>query len=299
MLRTIRFLALVACQYAVLGAASFVNPSWDLERIYHASPYAFSGQLTSIEIVAEVKTGVMGVELSELSTDDPDLREIVWRNVRLYTFAVQDAFKGDVFGEIEVYAPTAETLWSYFKTELGYTILSKAADPDPYAGKLSVGEQGLFFVNAFNGSTLPVLVALRSEEQAERGIRILQTFKQTQGVDLAAVIELDDTMQAAAAEQERVYLESLEKRYFKITMLSNLQERRSELEKIIAELGYDSLWSQDAFEAKHAGSFAMFVEEGRVRDAPSRPESGKERLWYECTMEIEKIDMILKARTQK
>lgn len=299
MLRTIRFLALVACQYAVLGAASFVNPSWDLERIYHASPYAFSGQLTSIEIVPEVKTGVMGVELSELSTDDPDLQEIVWRNVRLYTFAVHDAFKGNLSGEIEVYAPTAEALWSYFKTELGDTILSKAADPDPYAGKLSVGEQGLFFVNAFNGSILPVLVALRSEEQAERGIRILQTFKQTQGVDLAAVIELDDTMQAAAAEQENSDLAKLEKRYFKILMVPHLQQRRSELETFIAELGYDGLWSKEAFQATYADSFAMVVEEGRVRQAPTRPESGKERLWYECTMEIEKIDMILNARKQK
>ena len=43
----------------------------------------------------------------------------------------------------------------------------------------------------------------------------------------------------------------------------------------------------------------MVVEEGRVRAAPSRPESGKERLWYECTMELEKIDVILKAREPK
>ena len=43
----------------------------------------------------------------------------------------------------------------------------------------------------------------------------------------------------------------------------------------------------------------MFMEGGRTVNAPSRPESGKERLWYECTKEIEKIDMILKARQMK
>ena len=104
-------------------------------------------------------------------------------------------------------------------------MLTKPADPDPYAAKLSVGEQGLFFVNAFNGTTLPVLVALRSEEQAERGIRILQTFKQTQGVSLSAVVELDDMMQAAAAEQARSEFADLERRYFKILMRPNLQLR--------------------------------------------------------------------------
>ncbi|MGB0413773.1 MAG: hypothetical protein ACPGJU_04940 [Coraliomargarita sp.] len=298
--RIIRLVLLFAFQCCVLSASPSARPPWDLEKTYNAAPYAFHGQVKSIEVVPEVKTGVMGIDVKQLSSDELPLEEIVWKEARLYTFTVIDSYKGDLAGEVEVYAPKAETrLWSYLKTDMGDQYVGKMAPPDPYARKLSEGEKGLFFVNAFNGSTLPVLVALRSEDQAERGIRILQTYKQTQGVPLSSVIELDDTMQAAAAEQQASELAELEKRYFKLLMMPNLQERRSELFKFIAELGFDGLWSQEEFEAKHKGSFGMFMEGGRTVNAPSRPESGKERLWYECTKEIEKIDMILKARQMK
>ncbi len=298
MIRIVHLAFLCVCCGSLFGATKWSPSAWDLETYFNASPYVFVGKLESIEVLPEVKTGVMGIEATQLTETNPAQEEIIWRNVRLYTFRVIQSFKGELAGQIEVYAPEAGSQWSYFRTEIGDVFVSKAADPDPYAVKLSVGEQGLFFVNAFNGSTLPVLIALRSEAQAERGIRILGTYKQTAGVELSAVIELDDTVQAATAEQQSSQLAALEKRYFKILMISNLQERRSALERFIAEMGYDGLWSRESFQANYQDSFGMVVEEGRVRSAPTRPDSGRERLWYECTMEIEKIDMILKARAK-
>ena len=224
MIRLILPALFIVVHSGLLNATQWARPTWNLEKTYNAAPYVFHGQVKAIEMMPEVKTGVTGIDVKQLSSDELPLEEIVWKEARLYTFTVIDSYKGDLAGEVEVYAPKAETrLWSYLKTDMGDQYVGKMAPPDPYARKLSEGEKGLFFVNAFNGSTLPVLVALRSEDQAERGIRILQTYKQTQGVPLSSVIELDDTMQAAAAEQQASELAELEKRYFKLLMMPNLQ----------------------------------------------------------------------------
>ena len=103
---------------ALLSAASLAPASWDLEEVYTASSYVFSGVVQSIELVPELQTGVMGVELSQLSNEDPQFKEIVWQDVRRYTFELRESFKGGLPDAVEVYAPKALTLWSYFETEL-------------------------------------------------------------------------------------------------------------------------------------------------------------------------------------
>lgn len=274
--------------------------TWDLVRAFNASTHVFYGEVLKIVPEPLFKTGVMGVHVQDLTRDELPLQEIFWPKGKHITFSVEERFKGQVGSSFESYRSDQDrNLWTYVNNDAGDVFLSPREPLDSSLLKLSQTDRGLFFVRYYLGSNIPVLYQVRYGQRAEDDLELLRLHQAAGNVSLEQILKQRQMKQKIQAQKDAAEFEVFEDEFYKMLRIRELEIRRSLLEDLVVRMGFEGRWSYFDFKERYIKSYGAYLEEGKPQVVPSEPVEDKEKLWKKASEELDKIDVILKARASK
>ena len=284
-------------QLCLSAGAQPKEQSWDLVRVFNASTHIFYGEVTKIVPERTFQTGVMAVAVQDLGREEFPVQEIFWPEGKCITFSVQEAFKGPVMESFECYRSDQDaSLWTYVENDAGDIFLSPPVVLDPLLLKLDQTDCGLFFVRYYLGSNIPVLYHARFGKWAEDDLALLRTHQAAGGESLEWVWQEQQRQQQLQAAQEAVEFKMFEDEYYKILRIRELEIRRSLFADLVVRMGFEGRWSYYDFKERYLNQYGESPEDGQQQLVPSDPTDAKEKLWKDISAELNKIDVILKAR---
>lgn len=268
--------------------------AWDLVSTYETATHVFYGELTKVIPEPKFKTGVMGVDASNIDESPLPLQEIIWPKAKHLTFTVEENFKGVANGELVAYQPDHDRyLWIYLQNDSGDTFLAQSQEPDPIFQKLNPGDKALIFFRFYLGSNIPIVYRARLGQLAEDDIALLRAYKANGNASLAAIYHAAQLEQAAKAKREAEAFKQFEDEYYKILRTQDLEIRKSLLKDLVARLGFEGRWEYFEYKERYLKKYGAYHNNGAE---PPQPETGNEKLWKDISQELNKIDVILKAR---
>lgn len=281
-----------------MALADTAPETWDLVRVYNASTHIFYGEVVKTVPEPNYKTGVLGVHPREIDGDQlPAEQPIVWQRAKELTFKVDAALKGELPPTFAAYLPDPSVrLWKYVKNDVGDVFLAKPDPPDEQLLNLEQGDQGLFYVRPYLGSTIPVVYRMRLGRGATEDRALLESHRAAKDhLALEQIVEDARAREAAKAKQEAAEFKKLEDEYYKILRIQDLEIRRSMLNGLIQRMGFEGLWTYFKFKDRYLKEHGAHVP---TKDIPSGPSEGKEKLWHDASGELRKIEVILDARAR-
>jgi hypothetical protein len=287
------------CSIAV--AQSKEAEAWDLVRVFNASTHVFYGEVIKIVPENDFRTGVMGVAVEDLRAGDLPVQEIVWASGKAVTFSVEDSFKGPEMEVFECYRSDQDAkVWTYVQNDVGDVFLSPPVPLGPELLHLEQTTTGLFFVRYYLGSNLPVIYRVRLGQGALDDLALLRRFEAEGGAASLAQIwqAQQDELQLLAA-REAAETQIFEDEYYKILRIRDLEIRRSLLDDLVVRMGYEGRWSFYDFKERYLAGVGEYVDGREQQLIPSEPPNPKEKLWKMVSEELNKIDVILKARSSR
>jgi hypothetical protein len=213
---------------------------------------------------------------------------------------VGERFKGQVSDSFESYRVDQDlNLWTYIENDAGDVFLSPPVAQDPLLLKLAQTDRGLFFVRYYLGSNIPVLYRARFGQRAEDDLELLRAHQAAGGASLERVLQQRQMQQELQAQQDAAAFKDFEDEYYKMLRIRELEIRRSLLEDLVTRMGCEGRWSYYDFKDRYLKRYGAYLEEGEQQAVPSEPVDDKEKLWKAVSEELDKIDLILKARASK
>ena len=274
--------------------------AWDLVRIYNASTHVFYGELTKVLPEPLFRTGVMGVHLQDITDGELPLQELIWAKGKHLTFSVDERFKGPVPSSFVAYRSDHDlNLWTYVENDAGDVFLSPQVALDPLVQKVQAGDRALFFVRYYLGSNIPVLYHVRVGQRAADALELLRAQQVVGTVSLETIVEQALLRQLELEKREAAEFRVFEDEYYKILRIKDLEIRSSLLNDLIVRMGFEGRWSYYDFKERYVKAHGAYLEGAEAQAVPSGPTGGKEKLWNDISEELNKIDVILKARARK
>lgn len=270
------------------------STTWDLVRTYETATHVFYGELTKVIPEPKFKTGVMGVDADNIDESPLPLKEIIWPKAKHLTFLVEEGFKGQIADELVAYQPDHDRhMWIYLQNDAGDTFLAQSETPDPLFQKLNPGDKALIFFRFYLGSNIPIVYRARLGQHAEDDLALLRAHKANSNVSLTTIYQQARLEQQAQAKREAEEFTAFEDEYYKILRIQDFAIRQSLLKDLLARLGYEGRWQYFEYKERYLKKYGAYHENGKE---PPQPETGTEKLWKDISQELNKIDVILKAR---
>jgi len=270
------------------------DDDWDLAKAYNASTHVFYGEVAKIIPEPNFKTGVMGVRVRDIDESELPMEALVWPKAKELSFTVVEQFKEAMPTTFAAYLPDPDLrVWTYVMNEAGDVFLAKPEAPDELLGKLKPGDRGLFFMRYYLGSTIPVIYRVRFGQSAESDLALLRAHRAAGNRSLESMLQQARAQEAAEAAKAAAAYRVFEDEYYKILRMQDLKIRRSLLNDLIERMGFEGLWTYFEFKERYLKAQGAHVEDSVV---PSGPSEGKEKLWHDVSAELNKVDVILKAR---
>ncbi|CAA6678716.1 MULTISPECIES: hypothetical protein [unclassified Lentimonas] len=292
------YLILQLCPVSV--AQPKVEDTWDLVRTYNASTHVFYGELTKVIPEPLYQTGVMGVHFQDIAYGDMPLQQLIWEKGKHLTFSVDESFKGQMPGSFVAYRSDHDlNLWTYVKNDAGDVFLSPQVALDPLVQNVQANDRALFFVRYYLGSNIPVLYHVRVGQRAADDLELLRAQKAAGNVSLDMIVEQAQMQQRAIEAREAAEFKVFEDEYYKILRIKDLQIRRSLFNDLIVRMGFEGRWSYYDFKERYLEAHGAYLEGSEAQAVPSGPTGGKEKLWNDISQELNKMDVIQKARARK
>lgn len=275
-----------------------VDPAtWDLVRTYETATHVFYGELTKVIPEPKFKTGVMGVDVDNIDESPLPLQEIVWPKAKHLTFTVEENFKEMATDELIAYHPDHDRhLWIYLQNDSHDTFLAQSEEPDPIFEKLNPGDKALIFFRFYLGSNIPIVYRARLGQHAEDDLALLRAYKSNSNVSLAAICHQAHIEQQAKAKREAEAFTAFEDEYYKILRTQDLTIRQSLLKDLVIRLGFEGRWEYFEYKERYLKKYGAYHDNGAE---PPQPDTGNEKLWKDISQELNKIDVILKARASQ
>ncbi len=274
--------------------------TWDLVRMFNASTHVFYGEVSKVIPEPLFRTGVMGVHFQDVGSGEFPLQELLWPEGKLFTFSVTESFKGQMEKSFECYRSDHDlNLWTYVENDAGDVFISPPVPLDSLLHHLDQTDRGLFFVRYYLGSNIPVLYRVRFGQRAEDDLALLRAHQAAGGVSLEGVLLERQRWQQLQAERDAAEFKVFEDEYYKILRIKELDIRSSLLEDLIVRMGFEGRWSYYDFKERFVANFGAYFEEGEAQAVPLEPADAKEKLWKFVSDELNKIDVILKARASR
>ena len=286
---------LLVISYALSAQPSETqSKEFDLVATYQASIYVFYGEVSNVLPENKFKTGSQGVYLKDVTRTELTLEPVIWPKAKALNFAVEDNFKNPLPEGVEVYLPKPDPdIWTYIESDIGDAFLAKPNIPEAHLHKLYTGDKGLFFIRYQAGTNLPVLYRVQVGKLARESIALLRADASNPNVNLAQVVQHRRLQQQQLAEKEAAEFKVFEDEYYKILRVRELDIRQSLLKDLVVKMGFEGRWDYFSFKERYILEHGDHVS---GKDIPSGPTSGKEKLWHDISGELEKIEVILKAR---
>lgn len=278
------------------GAANRTSPEpWDLVEAYTNSTHIFYGALSQSIPESGYRTGVMGVNVEQGIGAELTIEEIIWPNAKEHLFSVETAYKGECGATILAFVPSPDTgIWAHVKNEAGDVFLAQPPTFDPLLDTLDQGDEGLFFLRYYLGSNIPVIYKVRFGQRALDDIAILKAHDEAGGsVSLTTIQQQARIAQAQKLQREAEAFKTFEDEYYKILRMQDLEIRASLLKDLIARLGFEGRWNYFDYKARMLKLHGAYLEKETAIPSPTE---GKEKLWHDISGELNKIDVIRKAR---
>ena len=292
------YLTVLLCPF--VKAQPQAEDTWDLVRVFNASTHVFYGEVLRVVPEPAFNSGVLGVHVQDLGRDELPTQELRWAEGKHVTFTVTQSFKGQMGDSFECYRSDQDlNLWTYVENDAGDVFLSPPVALEPLLLKLSQTDRGLFFVRYYLGSNIPVLYGARFGQRAEDDLELLRAHQTAGGVSLERVLQQRQMQQELQTQQDAAAFKVFEDEYYKMLRIRELELRRSLLEDLVARMGYEGRWSYYGFKARYLKRYGAYIEEGEPQAVPSEPIDDKGKLWKAVSEELDKIDLILKARASK
>ncbi|MFQ3240895.1 MAG: hypothetical protein ACI9JZ_000577 [Lentimonas sp.] len=292
------YLLLQLCQVVV--AQPKADDAGDLVRAYNASTHVFSGELAKVIPEPLFRPGVMGVHFQDIAYDDMLLQELIWAEGKHLTFSVDESFKGQVPSPFVAYRSDHDlNLWTYVKNDAGDVFLSPQVALDPLVLKVLPGDRALFFVRYYLGSSIPVLYRVRVGQGAADDLELLRAQQAAGNVSLEGIVKRAQVRQLELEAREAAEFRLFEDEYYKILRVKDLQIRSSLFNDLIVRMGFEGRWSYYDFKERYLKAHGAYLEGAEAQSVPSGPTGGKEKLWNDISEELNKMDVIQKARARK
>ena len=284
----------ILCQLQ-LAADKETFDDWDLVQAYQSSSHIFYGELQKSLPERNFKTGLMGVNLQEISDGELPTRALVWPKAKEFTFSVSERFKGSGADLFVAYLPDPNLkVWTYIETAAGDVFLARPEAINPHFAKLQSGDPGLFFIRTFSGSKIPVLYRARFGQRALDDIALLRPHKAAAGAISLQTIQANARLQQQAeALREAAAFKIFEDEYYKILRIQDLDIRVSLLNDLVVRLGYQGRWTYYAYKERYMRLQGAYLESGTP---PPGPTEGREKIWHDISGELDKIEVIQQAR---
>ena len=268
---------------------------WNLAAVYENSVAIFYGKLDKSIPEPKYKTGVMGVDVTDIEAYELPLEEIVWWKAKELTFTVKETFKGGEAPSSVAYVPDQHpTIWTHVQSAAGEDLLVQPKEPSRLLEFVHPRDEGLFFVRHYLGSTIPVLYEIRLGQNATDDMAILRQFKQAGGsIPIEYLIKLAEDEKIALKAREAKAYKLFENEYYKILRIQDLDIRKSMLNDLIARMGFEGRWDYYKFKDEY---LKLHGHEIDAKDIPRGPTDGLEKLWHDVSGELDKLDVINKAR---
>jgi len=278
-----------------LAALDVDTEDWDLVQAYQSSTHIFYGELSKSLPIRNFNTGVMGVNLQNISSIDLSMEPIVWPKSKEFVFSIIESFKGTFAEPFVAILPEPDPkLWPYIEDDSGDVFLCRPETVNSQLQGLQSGAVGLFFVRHFSNSKTLVLYRARFGKRAQDDLALLRQFQAAGGtLTLEQIRERVRNQQRAAAEHEATAFRIFEDEYYKILRIQDLDIRVSLLKDLVARLGYDGRWTYFGYKERYMKRHGAYLEKGVQ---PPGPTKGREKLWHDISGELDKIEAIQKAR---
>lgn len=284
----------------VIGSSLGAQPietkpeEFDLVATYQASAHIFYGEISKVLPENRFKSGQQGLYIENIDLRDIRLRPITWPKAKVFSFKVEENFKSPLNEDIEVYLPEPNPdIWIYIENDIGDVFLAKPFETEAHLKNLYPGDKGLFFTRYQAGSNLPILYKFQVGKLARESMALLQANTSNPNVSLEQVVQHMRMQKQLIAEQEAAEFKVFEDEYYKILRIRELDIRRSLLEDLIVKMGFEGRWDYFEYKERYIQEHGAQVSE---KDIPSGPSDGKEKLWHDASAELEKIEVIQKAR---
>ena len=268
----------------------------DMELVakFQASTHVFYGTVVRILPERNYETGLMGVYLKEVNRTELTLEPITWGNAKAFSFEVKENYKVPLKAGTEAMLPDQDPdIWTHVEDALGDAFLAQPPRPDVLLLSMQPGDAGLFFIRYQVGSTTPLLYRAEIGKQAGASRRLLQRYMANPNLSLTQVVEQARMEKDAAAAREAAAFKVFEDEYYKILRGRDLEIRRSLLKDLIVRMGFEGRWEYYDFKERYLREHGEHLSDSEI---PSGPTEGREKLWHDISGELEKIDVILKAR---
>ena len=292
------YLILQWCHFSV--AQPKAEDTWDLVRTFNASTHVFYGELTKVIPEPLYRTGVMGVHFEDIACGDMPLQELIWPEGKHLTFSVDESFKGRLPKQFEAYRSDHDlNLWTYVENDAGDVFLSPPVALDPMVQGVRSHQRALFFVRYYLGSNIPVLYRIRVGQRAAEDLELLRAQRAAGTVSLELIVKQAQMRQLELEKREVAEFRVFEDEYYKILRIKDLQIRRSLFDDLIVRMGFEGRWSYYDFKERYLKAHGAYLEGSEAQAVPSGPTGGKEKLWNDISQELNKMDVIQKARARK
>lgn len=291
----LRLLFLLVYSSALSAQSSETKPiEFDLVATYLTSTYVFYGEVSNVLPENKFKTGSQGVYLKDVTRTELTLEPVIWPKAKALSFAVEDNFKNPLPEGVEVYLPEPDPdIWTYIESDIGDAFLAKPNIPEAHLKKLYTGDKGLFFIRHQAGSSLPILYRVQVGKLAHESLALLRANASNPNINLAQVVHHRRLQQQQIAKQEAAEFKVFEDEYYKILRIRELDIRQSLLKDLVVKMGFEGRWNYFSFKDRYIQEHGDHVSDSEI---PSGPSGGKEKLWHDISGELEKIEVILKAR---
>lgn len=268
----------------------------DLELVakFQASTHVFYGTVVRILPERNFETGLMGVYLKDVNRTELTFEPIIWGYAKAFRFEVKENYKVPLKPETEAMLPDQDPdIWTHIEGALGDSFLAQPPRPDVLLLSMQPGDAGLFFIRYQVGSITPLLYRAEIGKQAEASRRLLQRYMANPNLSLSEVVEMAQMEKDAATAREAAAFKVFEDEYYKILRGRDLEIRKSLLEDLVVRMGFEGRWEYYEFKERYLREHGEHLSDSEI---PSGPTEGREKLWHDLSGELEKIDVILKAR---
>jgi hypothetical protein len=287
------------CTQSLLAATQAVGAEeWDLVQAYQAATHVFYGEVVKIIPEPKFETGVMGVRLRDIDDDlELPLEALFWEQAKELTFSVEAQFKAATPASFAAFLPDPDLrLWTHVMSATGDIFLAEPTPPEASLLKLEPGDRALFFVRNYVGSNISVLYKARFGMRAEKDLALLQAYQASGQDSLESIVHQAKADQQALAEREAAAFLVFEDEYYKILSIQELEIRRSLLNDLVERMGYIGLWNYFDFKERYLKQHGADITGSMI---PRGPTEGHEKLWHDISGELNKIEVILQARSKR
>jgi hypothetical protein len=267
-----------------------------LVKAYNASNFVFYGTISKTVPEPNFKPGALAVYTADISQEPLPTHPVVWAKSKEFTFSVEEYFKQPTPQEFTAYLPDPDPeMWVYVENAAGDLFLARPQAASPVFGDLFSGERGLFFLRYYLGSSIAIVYKARLGDSAKEDLKLLRAHQRQPQLPLEAIYRQELARQQAEVEREAKEFKVFEDEYYKILRIQDLDIRTSLLQGLVERMGYKGRWNYFDYKERYLKRHGAHISDS---DVPSSPSDGKEKLWHDISGELEKIEVIQKARAQ-